>query len=66
MGILNFLFIKSKAVERLDKNTIYKKYYADYPEKPYISNERNIPRMVGTCRNVSKPIFSFEEYDDSL
>lgn len=32
MGILNFLFIKSKAVERLDKNTIYKKYYADYPE----------------------------------
>lgn len=46
MGILNFLFIKSKAVERLDKNTIYKKYYADYPEKPYISNERNIQEWL--------------------
>ena len=42
MGILDFLFGKSKAVEKLDKNTIYQKYYTDYPEKPYISNERNI------------------------
>lgn len=32
MGILDFLFAKNKAVEKLGKNTIYQKYYADYPE----------------------------------
>ena len=46
MGILDFLFAKNKAVEKLGKNTIYQKYYADYPEKPYISNERNIQEWL--------------------
>lgn len=66
MGILDFLFAKNKAVEKLGKNTIYQKYYADYPEKTIYFQRKKYTRMVETCRNVSKPIFSFEEYDDSL
>ncbi|SHK80443.1 minor capsid protein [Hespellia stercorisuis] len=45
MGLFDFLF-STKKERTLTKDTIYQKYYSDYTDKPYISDERDISEWL--------------------
>lgn len=46
MGLFNFFSKSEKTIPSISKYTIYDRYYSDYPEKPYISDDRNVRKWL--------------------
>ena len=46
MGLFNFFSKNEKTIPSISKYTIYDRYYSDYPEKPYISDNRNVRKWL--------------------